>query len=162
MISPIPKAKPPFLVKPKPFSTKIRHSPKKVPMSLISVLSGRSGLVLCSDSQETVSNYQKKSLDKITVWNFSNRPFRIALASACDDGDYADMLASELASCLFELREFHPHVVTNTLEKALLEFYPKHIWPQPNPPTLGFLVALQPIPDGYPIAWHVSKSALHH
>ena len=37
-------------------------------MTLVTALSGREGTILCADTQETVSEYAKKKIDKLEVW----------------------------------------------------------------------------------------------
>lgn len=131
-------------------------------MTLVSALSGCEGVVLFADTQETVTNYSKKTIDKITVWDYPNRPFRFAISGACDDASYSDMLQNELSNALLSLNAFDLKKITDKLGDTLAEFYAKHIWPRGGDrPQLQYLIALQPLPLGSPQVIQIAETAVN-
>ncbi len=132
-------------------------------MTLVSTLSCSEGAILFADTQETLGNYSKRKIDKISLWQLHNRPFRFGIADACTHGSYSDMLKSELSVALnsvdeFDLRKFH-----QALTVTVTDFYGKHIWKRtdPNTPAMEFLIVIQPLPSGRPESFHVSETAVN-
>jgi hypothetical protein len=132
-------------------------------MTLVSALSGYEGVAFFADTQETVSGYSKKTIDKVEVWDFPNHPFRFVSAGSSDDGDYSDMLQNELASTLLALDVFDLGAIKLALTDTLTEFYGKHFGSRPasERPRLEYLIAVQPLPDGTPEIVHVVQSAVN-
>jgi hypothetical protein len=154
----------PFILAKKPkFEKPQQRLPERKRMTLVSALSGHQGVVMFADTQETVHQYSKKTIDKMEVWDFGGRPFRFAIAGACTDATYADNLQYELASALdsvpeFDLRNKIVPVITDTLTA----FYGKHIWPRSGErPQMEYLIAIQPLPEGTPEIIHISETAVN-
>jgi len=131
-------------------------------MTLVSALSGCEGVVLFADTQETVSDYTKKVIDKVEVWDFPNRPFRFAIAGACQDAIYADMLQNQISSALLSINNFDLKVIIDTLADTLTEFYGKHVWPRGGDKhQMQYLVPIQPLPSGAPEILYISETAVN-
>jgi hypothetical protein len=132
-------------------------------MTLVAALSGREGLVMFADTQETVSGYSKKTIDKMEVWDFQSRPFRFAIAGACTDATYVDALLYELSNTLMclDICDLRGDIVP-ALAKTLTNFYSQHIWPRPGErPQIEYLIGIQPLPAGYPEVLHISETAVN-
>lgn len=131
-------------------------------MTLVSALSGCEGVVLFADTQETVTNYSKKVIDKVTVWDYPNRPFRFAISGACEDAVYADMLQSHISGALLSIGDFDLKVITDILGDTLAEFYKKHVWPRGGDKhQTQYLIAIQPLPEGFPEIIYISETAVN-
>jgi hypothetical protein len=132
-------------------------------MTLVSALSGHEGIAFFADTQETVAGYSKKVMDKVEVWDFPGRPFRFVLAGSSDDGDYSDMLQSDISSTLLTLDVFDLGRIKLALTDTLTEFYGKHFGSRPasERPRLEYLIAIQPLPTGTPEIVHVVHSAVN-
>src|SRR5205814_5418375 len=153
----------PFIV-PRKFQPKNQQRlPERRTMTLVAALRGHEGLVMFDDTQETVSGYSKRTIDKIEVWDFPGHPFRFAIAGACTDATYADALQYELAEALMGIPQYDlRNGIVPTLSTTLTEFYKKHIWPRGGDrPQIEYLVAIQPFPKGYPDVLHISETAVN-
>lgn len=153
----------PFIVSKKPkFKPEQRQTPKgRHRMTLVTALWGREGVVMFSDTQETVGGYAKKSVDKLTVWDQGDRlPFRFAIAAATDDTTYLEMLERDIAGALLKLDSNWVGRVESALVDVLTAFYAKHIWPQSKNTHIEFLITIQPLPHGLPDVFHISGTAV--
>ena len=129
-------------------------------MTLVTTLHGRDGVVMFTDTQETVGGYAKKIVDKLTLWNVDG-PFRFAIAAATNDTTYLEMLEREISRALFSVKSYALGEIERSLVDALTGFYAKHIWPQPSKNHLiEFLITLQPMPNGRPDVIHISGTAV--
>jgi 20S proteasome alpha/beta subunit len=155
----------PFVVPKKPFPSKIveaRRHTRQHRMTLVSALMGREGVAFFSDTRETLGGYAKKNVDKMTVWEFEDSPFRFAIAGATDDATYLDMLERAITASVLKLDSFSLDEIERTLADALAEFYSKHIWLQTaKAPLMEFLLVFQPLPSGRPEVFHVSGTAVN-
>lgn len=141
-------AKPlPFIVAPKLGQNFKPHKrlPERKYMTLVAALAGARCGVMFADSQETISGYAKKSVDKLAYWGEEeHRKFRFALGGASDNGPYSDMFNSELQGALLTGNPSHIGEACELLEAKALAFHEKHIWPQGDrAPTLETLIMLQ-------------------
>lgn len=131
-------------------------------MTLVSALMGSEGVVFFCDTQETQGGYAKKTIDKMTVWDFDDSPFRFAISGATDDATYLDMLERMLTGNVLRLTTFDLSTIEKTLADTLTDFYAQHIWPQgPKAPLMEFLMVFQPLPSGHPEVFHVAGTAVN-
>ncbi len=131
-------------------------------MTLVAALSGHQGTIFFADTDEIIGSYSKKTIDKMQVWDFPDRPFRFAIAGATTDGTYADALQSELSGALFRVDAFDLRKITEALSDTLAAFYAKHIWPRVggDKPQMEYLITIQP-PDGYTEVFHIAETAVN-
>lgn len=98
------------------------------------------GVILCADTQETISGYVKTSTEKITVLEGSR--WTAAFAGAGDNGVQIDMVIQEICD---ELRDEEPPSLTGF--KVMLHSVLDRLFPQPhypkNDPQVELLVALR-------------------
>jgi hypothetical protein len=131
-------------------------------MTLVAALSGSQGTIFFADTDEIVAGYSKKTIDKMEVWDFADRPFRFAIAGATTDGTYADALQSELSGALFKVDAFDLRKITQALSDTLAAFYAKHIWPRAgDKPLMQYLITVQPLPKGHTEVFHISETAVN-
>lgn len=155
----------PFIVPPKPKEhikpkTAQRREAKR--MSIIASFSGMPGLVLCADTQETVSGYAKKEVEKIRVWHArTDYEYNLAIGAAADNGPYADLLTQELGWALGKIHVYDQAAFDETISQCLRDFYSKHIWPrqQEHVPQIETLIAFQPTNGGHTDVFHTSETA---
>jgi hypothetical protein len=113
-------------------------------------LRGFPGVVLCADSEETISGYSKKQVDKIEQW--VHEPFRFSIGAAgC--GHYADMLAASIAEELLKVDTFDLARIHGAIQSELLAFHETHIWPRVNQESavessVQLIIVVQPLPSG--------------
>jgi len=125
-------------------------------MTLVSTLCGSNNVVMFADNEESISDLGKKIVDKLTVWDAPNHPFRFAIASATDDAMYVEMLERKLAAALLAMDAFSLVTIENELASTLTEFYAHH-----SPTSLiEILVTVQPLPSGRPCVFHMSHTAI--
>lgn len=152
----------PFIVKKKPeLPQQIKEQRKKklIRMTLVAALSGRDGTILFGDTEETVAGYTKRTIDKLVV--VDGAAFRFGIAGACTDGNYADMLQSEICDVLGEMQQFELGQIKLGLTGTLTNFYLKHIWPRAGEkPEVEFLLVLQSLDGGHPTVVHVAETAV--
>jgi hypothetical protein len=153
----------PFVVKqPKIKIASEQRSQRRKQMTLVAALSGHEGVAMFADNQEVVGGYSKKSVDKLCVYDFGDRPFRFAIAGATDDATYLDNLQSEIAAALLGVNEFNLRTISNSLSEVLTAFYSKHIWPRAtDKPRMEFLLVVQPLPAGSPETFHISETSVN-
>lgn len=132
-------------------------------MTLVAALSGHQGTIFFADTDEIVAGYSKKTVDKMEVWDFADRPFRFAIAGATTDGTYADALQNELSDALFRVDAFDLRRIVQTLSDTLAAFYAKHIWPRVGgeKPLMQYLITVQPSTGGYTEVLHISETAVN-
>lgn len=131
-------------------------------MTAIIGIHGYPGVVLCADSEETISGYAKRQVDKIEQWN--HKPFRFSIGAAgC--GHYADMLASSISTALFKIDTFDLLEIRAAIESELLIFHEKHIWPRVNQESatgasVELIIIVQPLPSGRVEIIHTTETAV--
>jgi hypothetical protein len=153
----------PFIVSRKPklhVKDERQRAQRSARMTLVSALSGHEGVVFFADTNETISDYSKKTIDKVDVFDFPNHPFRFAIAGAADDSTYADMLQHELSATLLAQEAFDLAAIKLALTDTLTEFYGKH-FAATDRPKLQYLVAIQPLPSGTPEIVHIAQTAVN-
>lgn len=98
-------------------------------MTVIIGMNGFPGVVLAADSEETISGYSKRKVDKVAQWQNDCIRFAIGGAGA---GYYADMLADKIAEELTPFNDPEPSAkaVGAIIEKVVIEFHQAHIWPR--------------------------------
>ena len=127
-------------------------------MTLVAVLDGRDATLLFADTEETISGYAKREINKLTVQECE--VFRFGIAGACSDGTYADMLQSEICSSLSAIRRFDLTEIKEALAVTLTNFYTKHVWPRTGEkPEMSYLLVLQPIAEGNTAIVYISETA---
>jgi len=153
----------PFIISKETLSnTAARQEARRHRMTLVSTLIGREGVAFFCDTQETQGGYAKKNVDKMTVWDFDDSPFRFAISGATDDATYLEMLERTITGNVLKLNSFSLDLIERTLADTLAEFYDKHIWPQTaKAPLMEFLLVFQPLPSGMPEVVHVSGTAVN-
>lgn len=157
-------AKPrPFIIPQKPFpKTVARRETRRHRMTLVSALIGREGVAFFCDTQETHGGYAKKNVDKMTVWDLDDSPFRFAISGATDDATYLEMLERAITASVVRLDAYDLTEIEKVIADTLAEFYAKHIWPQAaKAPLMEFLMVFQPLPSGMPEVFHVSGTAVN-
>src|ERR1017187_2682343 len=118
------------LPKKKPKSPQIeQRRQRRKYMTLVAALSGLNGVVMFADTEETVAGYSKRIVEKLSVYDLPNMPFRFAIGGATTNAPYVDMLQSEIASTLSSINRYDLQEITNTLASTLTDFYSKHVWP---------------------------------
>src|SRR5882762_2960473 len=156
----------PFILKqkkvPKAHNEQRERKRRQSRMTLVAALSGHQGTIFFADTDEIIGSYSKKTIDKMQVWDFPDRPFRFAIAGATTDGTYADALQSELSGALFRVDAFDLRKITEALSDTLAAFYAKHIWPRVggDKPQMEYLITIQP-PDGYTEVFHIAETAVN-
>ena len=125
-------------------------------------LHGRPGVLLCADSEETVSGYSKKMVDKIEQWD--HEPFRFSIGGA-GASHYADMVAGEITKALFRVQTFSLPEIQEAIAKPLLEFYATHVWPRVSNDSaveanIQLIIVVQPLPGGTPEIFHTSETSV--
>jgi 20S proteasome alpha/beta subunit len=106
-------------------------------------LSGKDGIVICSDSQETISGYIK--LDKRKVHLNLMAPNRALAIAGAGTSDYIDAAAERISrnfpvtESMSEVRDF--------LEETLLDFFDKHLarwssFSEQERPSVELLIAV--------------------
>jgi len=131
-------------------------------MTIVAGFSGMAGLVLCADTQETVSGYAKKEVEKIRTWYArTDYEYNLAIGAAADNGPYADLLTQELGSVLGEIHSYDLSAFDNAISECLRDFYSKHIWPrqQEHVPQIETLIAFQPNYGGHTELFHTTETA---
>lgn len=129
-------------------------------MTLVAALSGCDGTILFADTEEVVSEYSTRTVDKLAVWDCSG--FRLGIAGATTDGTYADMLQSEILGSLSRIGDFDMQSVKSVLSGTLTEFYSKHIWPRMGEkPQMQYLLVIQPTKGGSSEIVHISETAVN-
>ena len=135
----------PFIIPKEALSkTAARQEAGRHRMTLVSALIGREGVAFFCSTQETQGGYAKKNVDKMTVWDFDDSPFRFAISGATDDATYLEMLERTITGNVLKLNSFSLDLIERTLADTLAEFYGKHIWPQTaRAPLMEFLLVFQ-------------------
>jgi hypothetical protein len=145
----------PFIVPHKtPFKCKRQRFERKR-MTLIAAFSGAPGVVLISDSQETVSGYAKRRVDKIEQ---RTHPFPYAIAGA-GDGIHIEALKFEIAGALTDLSEYSLPLLHETLKRVSLDYFQKYIWPRgADKPSVEMLLTTQKV-GSHPDIWQIADGA---
>lgn len=137
-------------------------------MTIVAGFSGAGGAILCADTQETVSGYAKREVEKIHVWKASNDAglgYNYGVAVAADSGPYADSLTQELRLAIREVRDYDLSAIDKAIEQCLTKFHSTHIWPrasQDRAPQLESLVVIQNIRGGHAEFFHTSETAVNY
>ncbi|MGB9072231.1 MAG: hypothetical protein WCC22_06135 [Terriglobales bacterium] len=131
-------------------------------MTAILGIHGFPGVLLCSDSEETIGGYSKRSVGKIV--DFRNDAFHFAIGAA-GAGHYADMLTEEMLRKLYQLPLFSSHAISSVLSQILLDFHQKHVWPRCNADSMAnaaveFIVVAQPLPSGEVEIFHTCETSV--
>jgi hypothetical protein len=132
-------------------------------MTLVSALTGNTGTIMFADTDEVIGGYSKKTIDKLEVWDFPDRPFRFGIAGATNNGTYADMLQSEITATLMSIEFPDLNLINDALTKTLTAFYSKHIWPQSSGdrPQMEYLIVLQSVAGGHLNIIHICDTAVN-
>jgi hypothetical protein len=138
-------------------------------MSLVSILLGANCGVMLADSQETISGYAKKSVNKLSSKGIpAPAQVQYAIGGAADSGPYLDSFNWALEVALHKLGSPNIYEAQELIEKAALTFHKRHIWPQGNNhPRLETLIMMQPTTpnsDGrapIPRTIHVDQTAVN-
>ncbi|HEY6305239.1 MAG TPA: hypothetical protein VI488_02120 [Candidatus Angelobacter sp.] len=91
-------------------------------MTLISAFTGAFGMVLISDSQEAVSGYAKRNVDKVE--HNTGEPFPFAIAGS-GDGVHIDAVKFEISGELLQLKEHHLSEIHEVLKEGVIRLFPK-------------------------------------
>lgn len=120
-------------------------------MTVIIGMQGYPGVVLAADSEETVSGYSKREVEKVGQWTNDCLRFAIGGAGA---GHYADMLADKIAAELMPLQVFDPDAISQTIEKTVVQFHQTHLWSRASSQSIEdaavqLIIVVQPLVGGY-------------
>ncbi|MCU1285018.1 MAG: hypothetical protein JWO13_1368 [Acidobacteriales bacterium] len=152
----------PFVVPKKP---KIPQRAKGVRrMTIIAGFSGWGGVVLCADTQETVSGYGKREVEKISVGGqMADMDFNVAVAAATDSGPHADSLTGELIYAVSQVKVYSLSRIKEEIEKKLAEYHAKHIWPRASQdrPHIETIVVIQHAEGGHADMFHTTDTAVN-
>ena len=124
---PIVSRRPLLAFLPSPGRPPFRQIRRGRELTIIAGFSGYGGQVLCSDSQETVDSYAKKSVNKIILVQCPNWRFAISGAGA---GPYLDMVIQSLDWTFTKGFEDSPSAVQKIIESQIAEHYKMHVWPR--------------------------------
>jgi hypothetical protein len=156
-------AKPlPFIIPKKPFDHPRRRLPERKHMTLVAGLSGFGGLVVFSDTQETVQGYAKKQMDKIDFWTSGPSGPGLLMGgagSAIHIEKLNQWIGPTVAGNVREGRD--SDFIIKHIEEAVAEFFKEHIWIRPvnDRPELEMLLALQP--NGSPATlFHIAEGVM--
>jgi hypothetical protein len=126
-------------------------------MTLIAAFSGAFGMVFLSDSQETVSGYAKRSVDKVE--HSTGSPFPYAIAGS-GDGTHIDALKFEISGAVAQLTGYSLPEIHETLKHECLDYFQKYIWPRgSDKPALEMLMMTQR-KGSHPDLWHIADGTV--
>lgn len=114
-------------------------------MTLVAGLTGVHCGVMLADSQETVSGFAKKSVDKLEFFG-AEAPgrYEFVLGGAGDSGPYIDRFNQELSHTLLETEADNYATLQRELDETTRVFHEKHIWPQgKDAPVLETIIMLR-------------------
>lgn len=131
-------------------------------MSIVAAFSTGEGMILCADSEETVADYAKRRVEKITLWGRKSAEFHFAIAGA-GAGHYADMLIFDLRNSIFEsFAKYDPEKIIQFIQQKVADFYAMHSLPRGNEAPVEFLSVLVPNAGlGLPLLVHVTETAVN-
>jgi 20S proteasome alpha/beta subunit len=123
------------------------------------------GAILCADTQETISGYAKREVDKITNWSVAQYGYTFAIGTA-GSGNYADMLKEHLAGALRQFTSFDEQGMKAAITDSLVNFFSTHIWPRNSQdvPQIENLIVLHPTDRGnrsFPLLLHTAETAVN-
>jgi hypothetical protein len=105
-------------------------------------------VILCADSQETVSDYTKTTTQKIRVTTFFNN-WRLAISGAADASQYIELFENDVVSALGSAgTDFNYMRSVNIIKATLHKIHKQYIWLRRGSegrPSLQFLIAIQGI-----------------
>jgi len=106
----------------------------------------RDAVVLCADSQETVSDYSKTTTQKIRTVTFFNN-WRMAVVGSSDASQYIDLFEHEVGMRLANAGQDFDYARTVSIIKGTLhQIHKQYIWlRRENRPIIHLLIALQGI-----------------
>lgn len=143
MMLPFPK---PLFLHPKP------RLPYRSGMTIAVGFTTSDAVVLCADSQETVSEYSKSTTQKIRMVTSYGGPsgkpqWRIAIVGSSDAAQYIELFEHEVEKRLAQAGNDFNYVRSVDIIRATLhQIHKQHIWPRrTDKPQLQFLIALQGI-----------------
>lgn len=140
-------------------------------MTVIIGMRGYPGVVLGADTEETISGYSKRTVDKVGEWKSECLCFAIGGAGA---GHHADALADKIAAELLQVRAAEPsaEMLTPIIERLILEFHQAHIFPRASVSStedaaVQLIIVVQPLLGGYAEhghiwVWQTCDSAVLH
>lgn len=103
-------------------------------------------VILCADSQETVSDYSKTTAQKIRTHTFYGT-WRMAIAGSADEAQYIDVFENDVVMKLANAGQDFAYARTVRIIKATLhQIHKQYIWLRHGSrPKLQFLIAIQGI-----------------
>jgi hypothetical protein len=132
-------------------------------MTLLAGFTGFGGVTLCADSQETVGDYSKRTVEKIK-W-VSLRGMSVAFAGA-GVGHFVDLVSQQFEWGLAALQgdPISVRQVTAEVERVLNDYHEKHVWKRPDSSSaqVEFLLACVPVsgPGPGPLLFHTAETAV--
>jgi len=140
-------------------------------VTVIIGMHGYPGVVLGADTEETISGYSKRTVDKVGQWKNECLCFGIGGAGA---GHYADALADKIAIKLLQIKVPEPNadMLTAVIEQLVLEFHQDHIFPRASASSatdsaVQLIIVVQPLlggcaEQGQVWVWQTCDSAVTH
>ncbi len=142
--SPLPFGAPPKLL----FPPKSAKHPAKNAMTIAIGFTTGNAVILCADSQETISDYTKTTTQKIKTTTFFDN-WRLAIAGSSNTSHYLELFEQEVVKRLGKAgQEFDYPRTVDIIRDTLQQLHKKHIWPRGNnsdKPVLQFLIGIQGI-----------------
>lgn len=146
--------------KPRPLIAEPRRLPREKSMTIAAGLLSQEGLVLCSDSQETISGYIKQDKSKVRMVVFRNFAFGVTGSGTTD---YIDTAIATVFDDLPESATVSE--ICRTLKKNWIGFFDDHLsrwayYPESERPTVELLIGLS-YNDKYLDLFHCSGTIFH-
>ena len=142
--------RPPFIKEfPRPFLQlkPIRAAARKSMTIGIGFTTG-DAVILCAETQETVSDYTKTTTQKIRVTTFFNN-WRLAISGSSDASQYIELFEHEVWNALCNAgTDFNYARSVNIIKATLHKIHKQYIWLRHGSegrPSLQFLIAIQGI-----------------
>ncbi len=130
-------------------------------MTLVAGFSGRGGLVLFADSQETRQGYAKKSVDKLEFWQPSTQDFCL-VAGGAGNADHVDKLIKKIGNVVMECLDSDFDALVKTIEGIVAQFFTQQVWSRAaDKPEFELLFAIHSN-RGFCEQFHVADGLVNH
>lgn len=101
-----------------------------------------SGIVLCADSQETISGYTKNSTEKLMAFPCTDK-LTLVFAGAGDNATQIDETAYEIAAKIIADAPENGGQFRKCMREVLEELFPKAHYPRARGPEVDLLMAVK-------------------
>jgi len=145
MIGPFPKPPFPFVAQPRLLFPKPRRLPERKRVTIAAGFPCKAGLVLCADTQETISGYVKTDTDKIRI--LSSQQYNIVFTGA-GDSDLIETTIDEMANAIHTEKPEGITRIAFALKSAALRVFEESIkpyatFPADDRPSVTLLIGIQ-------------------